>query len=113
MKANELTIYDFDLMPALTTLEYWKQLTDDNEHNRARIDICHWLAVRFDAVKDWQSFDEASAMHKFFSAIKTIAEDIGHMTQELMELRYAKTTAMLDLVRRHHPEAAEAIRSVL
>ena len=27
-------------IPAQTTVEYWKQLTDENAHNRARIEIC-------------------------------------------------------------------------
>lgn len=124
MNPNELTIYDkeqegrgmkmkSDLMPASTTVEYWKQLTDDNAHNRARIEISSWLSVQFDMGRNWQSFHEVIAMHKVFSAIETIAEDIGHMTQELMELRHTKTTAMLDLVRRHNPEAAKAILKAL
>lgn len=99
-------------IPAQTTVEYWKQLTDENAHNRARIEICKWLLIQFNESKD-RNFrpptSEVVRLHKIFSAIETIAEDIGHMINDLLDLRYRKTEQMIALVRRINPEVADII----
>ena len=52
-------------------------------------------------------------LHKVLSAIETIAEDIGHMTGDLIEIRHTKTDLMISLVRRINPEVADIIHHSL
>ena len=97
-------------IPAQTTVEYWKQLTDENAHNRARIEICKWLLRQLHTDNQRTEAEHAlMQLHKVFSAIETIAEDIGHMTGDLMEIRHTKTDLMISLVRRLNPEVADII----
>lgn len=97
-------------IPAQTTVEHWKQLTDDNAHNRARIEICSWLLRQLHTDNQRTEAEYALIqLHKVFSAIETIAEDIGHMTGDLMEIRHTKTDLMISLVRRINPEVADII----
>lgn len=93
-------------------MEYWQSLTDDNEHNRARIEICGWLLRRLhDANRKAtaQAENDLVKIHKIFAAIETIADAIGHMTADLLELRYSKTRHMVEIVRRVDSELADII----
>ena len=102
-------------IPAQTTAEHWKQLTDDNAHNRARIEICSWLLrqLHTDHAQRTEAEHALMQLHKVFSAIETIAEDIGHMTGDLIEIRHTKTDLMISLVRRLNPEVAKIIYNSL
>ena len=99
------------IIPAQTTVEYWKQLTDENAHNRVRIEICKWLLrqLHTDHAQRTEAEYALMQLHKVLSAIETIAEDIGHMTGDLMEIRHTKTDLMISLVRRLNPEVADII----
>ncbi len=104
---------DFTLKaPAETIVEYWHQLTDENDHNRARIEICGWLLRQLHDANRRGTIEAEHALtdlHKVFSAIETIADEIGHMTNDLMELRYSMTERMIGIVRKISPEVADII----
>lgn len=101
-------------IPAQTTVEHWKKLTDDNAHNRARIEICSWLLRQLHTDNQRTEAEHALIqLHKVFSAIETIAEDVGHMPSDLLEIRYTKTDLMISLVRRLNPEVAKIIYNSL
>ena len=101
-------------LPAQSTVEHWKSLTHDNAHNRARLEICKWLLVRFNEAQEKERnfippFGELMQIHKVLTAIETIAEDVGHMPSDLLDIRYDKTNQLIALVRRLNPEIADII----
>ena len=100
--------------PAKTTVEYWRELTEENQHGLARAEISQWVSEQAFHLDDGgQGFHEATALHKVLAAIETVAEELGSMPQELLKLRMRKTHELLAFVGRYSPEVAETIRKAL
>lgn len=91
--------------PAKTTVEYWRELTEENQHGLARVEISQWVSE--------QAFYLDDGGRGFHEAIETVAGELGSTPQGLLELRARKTRELLAFVGRHSPEAADAIRKSL
>ncbi len=100
--------------PAKTTVEYWRELTEENQHGLARVEISQWVSEQAFHLDDGgRGFHEANALHRVLAAIETVAGELGSTPQGLLELRARKTRELLAFVGRHSPEAADAIRKSL
>jgi len=105
---------DFTLKaPAETTVEYWHQLTDENDHNRARIEICGWLMGKLRRGMPNDVYRRAADFHRVFTAIKIVHEEAGSLFPDLCTFRHEKTEELIAFIREMNPEAADAINDTL
>ena len=96
-------------------IEHLRSMTDANDHSGARWTVANWIVQQLRAqggtIAD-SDFRKAMSFSCVFEAIATIHSELGHLPQEVHELRYRRTEEMLELIGKANPEAADAIRTV-
>lgn len=107
-------------MPQKSDLDYWRELTNQNNHTIARIEIAEWLVKQFHAQRaivpyknGYAAFSKALDLLRVFEAIDTIHCELTYLPSELVQLRERKTGAMFDLMRGISPEISDAIHKTL
>lgn len=97
-------------------IEHLRRRTDANDRSKARRTVASWIAQQLlehgGTTKD-PDLRKAMSFYRVFEAIATIHAEIGHLPQELYDLRYRRTEEMLEFVGKLNPEAADAIRKAL
>ena len=107
-------------MPQKSDLDYWRELTNWNNHTLARKEIAEWLVKQFHAQgaivphkNGYDAFSKALDLLRVFEAIETIHCELTYLPSELAQLRNRKTDALFDLVRGISPEVSDAIHKTL
>ena len=106
-------------MPSDAKLEYWRELTDANQHTPVRVCICEWLLRSLRRLgNDTWDFHRTyirpfARLHKTFAAMEHLEYKIGHTPHEFIDLRLQATHQLLDAIHRLNPGVADAIRKTL
>lgn len=97
-------------------IEHLRSMTDANDHTGARCAVSGWLMRQLYehgcTIAD-SDLRKAMSFYRVFEAISTIHAELGHLPQEMYELRYRRTEEMLEFIGKLNPEAADAIRKAL
>ena len=97
-------------------IEHLRSMTDSNDHSGARWTVANWIVEQLRAhgftMKD-ADFRRAMSFYRVFESIATIYAELGHLPQEVYDLRYRRTDEMLEFVAKANTEAADAIRNAL
>ena len=103
-------------IPPHGLIEHLRRKTDTPNHSGARWPVANWILQQLRAhggtMKD-ADFRRAMSFYRVFEAIATIHAELGHLPQEVYELRYCRTKEILEFIEKANPEAAEAIRKAL
>ena len=103
-------------IPPHGLIEHLRRKTDENDHSGARWTVSNWiieqLRNRGYTTSD-ADYRQAMSYYCVFEAIATIHAELGHLPEEVCELRYRRTEEMLAFVGKANPEAEEAIRKAL
>lgn len=99
--------------PAETTLEHWRQMTDENDHTTVRREICDWLMGKLRKGMPNNVYRRADDFHRVFTAIKVLHDEVGSLLPDLYRLRHEKTEELIAFIREMNPEAADAINDTL
>ena len=114
MNTNEKTMSI--AIPPHEFVEHLRSMTDANDHSGARCAVSGWLMRQLYehgcTIAD-SDLRKAVSFYRVFEAIATIHAEIGHLPNEVYELRYRQTDEMLEFVAKLNPEAADAIRKAL
>ena len=114
MNTNEKTMSL--AIPPHGLIEHLRDMTDENDHSGARWTVANWIVEQLReqgcAMAD-PNYRKAKSFYRVFEAIATIHAELGHLPQEVYELRYRRTEEMLEFVGKLNPEAADAIRKAL
>ena len=114
MNSNEKTMSI--AIPPHEFVEHLRSMTDANDHSGARWTVANWIVEQLReqgyAMAD-ANYRKAKYFYRVFEAIATIHAEIGHLPNEVYELRYRQTDEMLEFVAKLNPEAADAIRNAL
>ena len=107
-------------MPQKSDLDYWRELTNWNNHTLARIGIAEWLVKQFHAQgaivphkNGYDAFSKALDLLRVFNAIETIHCELTYLPSELAQLRNRKTGELFDLMRGISLEISDAIHKTL
>ena len=114
MNSNEKTMSLS--IPPRGLIEHLRSMKDSNDHSGARWTVANWIVQQLrdqgHTIAD-SDFRKAMSFYCVFEAIATIYAEIGHLPQEVHELRYRRTAEMLEFIGKANPEAADAIRKAL
>ncbi len=106
-------------MPSDAKLEYWRELTDANQHTPVRVCICEWMLRSLRSLgNDTRDFNRTYIhpfvrLHRTLAAMEHLEYEIGHTPREFSDLRLQMSHQLLDAIRKLNPDVADAIRKTL